>query len=151
MKLVEPRPEWPRIEVPQWALDRSRDVSEEMIAAIKASGVRIIGDLDSLTHVRPSGLAQDTQPEVCIPPEIAGRMAMGVLMATDLVRKGPDGKVTAVAGGAHAEPPGLARIDTYHLAGYLALRIRDGALRRVRRSTAAGRRRFRSLLRRSKA
>ncbi len=132
MKLVEPKPEWPRIEVPQWALDRSSEVSAQMVAAIRASGVRVIGDLDGLARVQPSRLQGDVQPETCIPAEIAGRMAMGVLMASDLVRTTPEGTVTASAGRKDVEPLELARIDTYRLAGYLVLRIKRAVLRRAR-------------------
>ena len=40
MKLESPSPDWPRIEAPQWALDRAGEISREMVAGIVASGVR---------------------------------------------------------------------------------------------------------------
>ena len=46
--LPDADPREPRLETPQWANDRAVEVASEMVAAIAASGVRVIGDLESL-------------------------------------------------------------------------------------------------------
>ena len=46
MKTREPEPDEPRIETPQWALDRAGEIAVGMVERIRASGVRIVGDLD---------------------------------------------------------------------------------------------------------
>ena len=78
MKQREPKPTEARITAPQWALDRAGAVAEEMVAGIRASGVRVIGDLDLLTTV-PAGWEHGHRPPVRVSPEIAARAAMGVL------------------------------------------------------------------------
>jgi len=132
MKTREPGPEEPRIETPQWALDRASAIAAEMVAAIAASGVRVVGDLEALAAPQVSRLAGDRQPEVAIPPEIAASMAMGILVATGAARQGK------AAGGSPvvAEPIELVRVPTTRLAGVLVGRTRAavvGRWRRVRR------------------
>jgi len=136
MKRREPGPDEPRIETPQWALDRAGEIAREMVDAIAASGVHVIGDLESLAVVPRSGLAGDHQPEVCVPPEIAASMAMGVLVVSGLARGSgsPDGPAGTPFGRRRwVEPPELARLPTYHLAGALGGRTVDAVTRRISR------------------
>ena len=139
LKRIEPDPAWPRIEMPQWALDRVALISREIVAGIAGSGVRVIGDLAALAEVAPSRLAGDRQPPVDVAPRIAARMAMGVLVASGLVRERaqPD----AGAAGPQLErgptpvlqePYDLYRVPTYVLAGTIVHRLRAGAVRRLR-------------------
>ena len=48
MKFRQPARDEPRIETPRWARDRVADVTSEIVAGIAASGVRVIGDLQTL-------------------------------------------------------------------------------------------------------
>jgi hypothetical protein len=51
--LVEGRvadPDEPRLQTPQWALDRAADLAATFVEEIRASGVRVIGDLDVLSQ-----------------------------------------------------------------------------------------------------
>jgi len=138
MKLQEPSPASPRIELPAWALDRATAVAEEMVANIGSSGVRVIGNLDGLAAA-PSRPAGDTRPDVCVPPEVAASMAMGVLIASGLARTGDGGKLRATGGGrSYFEPLELARVPTYQLAGVVGLRARDTVVRRLRRILGRG-------------
>jgi hypothetical protein len=115
MKLREPAPQEPRLEMPQWALDRVAAIAREMVDSIGSSGVRVIGDLESLTVVPPSRLEGDRQPEESIPPRVAASMGMGILVAGGLARsRGPSEWV---------EPAELRRTSTYYLVGTLALRL----------------------------
>jgi hypothetical protein len=122
MKLRIPGPDEPRIETPQWALDRAAEIAGEIVAGIRASGVRVIGDLERLREV-PRGYAGDTPPPVRIPPEISASMAMGVLAASG-VRRRP--------GRTWIEPIETARFSTRALAKVVAGRaVRSVARRRA--------------------
>jgi hypothetical protein len=127
MKDREPGPDEPRIDTPQWALDRATEIAGEIVANIAASGVRVVGDLDSLAAPRRSGIAGDRQPDPCIPPDIAAALAMGVLVGSGLARH------DAPRADVWIEPPELSRIPTTRLAGALVRRSRAAAIGRVRR------------------
>ncbi len=87
MRQREPSPDEPRVETPQWALDRVRVISREIVDHIAASGVRVVGDLERLAAVQEHGLPDDPMPEVSVSPEIAASMAMGVLFSSGLARR----------------------------------------------------------------
>ena len=92
MKEREPAPTEQRLTPPQWAMDRAGEVSAEMVADIRSTGVRVIGDLDLLTET-PAGWADGERPPVEITPEVAGRAAMGVLESLLSDAVSTDGKV----------------------------------------------------------
>ncbi len=137
MKRREPGPDEPRIETPQWALDRAGEVAREMIDAIVASDVRIVGDPEGLTKVPGSRLAGAVQPEVSITPEIAASAAMGMLIASGLARGAtssipvdPEEPTSTKPGSSDfvprptTEPLELVRISTPKLTGVLVRRVR---------------------------
>jgi hypothetical protein len=78
-------PDEPRIETPQWALDRAGEIAREMAAGIAASGVRIVGDLDSLTAVPTSRIEGDLQPVTMVPTELGALMVTGTLTAIGVI------------------------------------------------------------------
>ena len=127
LKRQQPNPEWPRIDTPGWALERAGETAREMVDGIAASGVRVVGDLESLAVVPTSRLAGDRQPRVEVPPEIAASMAMGILVATGAARR------AKARGALPAEPLELARVPTYQVAGVLVRRARNAAVGRWRR------------------
>jgi len=124
MKQRRPAPDEPRIETPQWALDRATEIAGEIVAGIRASGVRVVGDLDSLALPQVSRLEGDALPDVLVPPEIAARMAMGILVASGVARE------AAAGGPRYAEPLELARVRTRQLVGLLGRRA-GARLRRL--------------------
>jgi len=134
MKRVEPPADAQRIEVPQWALDRAGEIEREMVDAILASGVRVVGDPESLTVVPVSPLAGDRLPAPAIPPEVAARMAMGVLVATGAPRRA----ARTPARLQFAEPQELVRMPTSTVVGVLAGRGRQAAARWWRRRVTRG-------------
>ncbi|TMB75801.1 MAG: hypothetical protein E6I65_02300 [Chloroflexi bacterium] len=148
MKQRQPKPGEPRIETPQWALDRSGEIAREMVARIAPSGVRIIGDLEALTVVPASGLSGDRKPGVCIPPDISAAMATGIAVVSGAARGDARVNTLVEAGGAigldaiprasGAEPPGLHRFGAYPLAGSIGMRLASGMLRRVDRLIGRG-------------
>ena len=85
IKSRDPGPDEPRIETPQWALDRAGEIADEMVDAITASGVRIVGDPEHLRPVLTSRLVDGRQPDPRITPDVAATVAMSVLRASGLV------------------------------------------------------------------
>jgi hypothetical protein len=139
LKRIEPDATWPRIEMPQWALERVAPISTEIVDGIAASGVRVIGDLEALAQVPPSTLAGERQPPVEVAPMVAARMAMGVLIASGLAReRAPapaDAGVPSLERGVtpvYQEPYDLYRVPTFVLAGTIVRRLRASAVRRIR-------------------
>ncbi|HEY3523402.1 MAG TPA: hypothetical protein VGK63_06835, partial [Candidatus Limnocylindrales bacterium] len=130
MKQRRPSADEARIETPQWALDRALEVEAEIVAGIGASGVRVVGDLDCLAAKSEGGVEGAAQPPVMIPPAIAARAMMGVLISTGVARAGtgPNG----VHLFARAEPIELARLSNTQLASVLLARGRGEVARRVR-------------------
>jgi hypothetical protein len=129
MKSKAPGPDEPRIDTPQWALDRAAEKDREIAPAIRASGVRVIGNLDSLLE---PVVARGTPPDgpVLVPPRVAAEMAVGVLLASGLGRTG--GR-TAAGEPAWIEPIEVARVSTWQLAAVLARRWRGSVTARIRR------------------
>jgi hypothetical protein len=120
-----PGPDEPRIEAQQWALDRAAEIAGEIVAGIRASGVRVIGDLERLREV-PRGYDGDAPPPVRIPPAIAASMAMGVLAASGVKQR---------PGRTWIEPIETARFSTRSLAKVVAGRAVGSV---VRRSAGSG-------------
>ena len=120
MKKRVPGPDEPRIETPQWALDRAAGIASEIVAGIAASGVRVIGDLERLREM-PRGFDGEAMPEVRVPPAISAAMAMGVLAASGVTRR---------SGGTWIEPVETARISTRRVARVVASRAVAGLARR---------------------
>ncbi len=114
MKARRPGPDEARIEAPQWALDRAGEIAQEIVAGIERLGVRVIGDLSSLTAV-PRGLPGDRLPLASVSPEVAALMAMGIVEASRLRGRR--------AGGGWIEPLEIARVPTRELVKALARRV----------------------------
>ncbi|TFG67392.1 MAG: hypothetical protein E4H24_06290 [Thermomicrobiales bacterium] len=130
MKSRPPNPDEARVEAPQWALDRAGEVAREMVDAIVASGVRIVGDPERLTEVPTSQLGNDPRPEVEISPQTAAVAAMGVLISSGLARgdhRVPNTRAARVA----VEPIALVRVPTLQLLVVLWRRTRAAAERRT--------------------
>jgi hypothetical protein len=135
MSRREPGPDEPRVEAPQWALDRAGEVAREMVAAIAASGVRVVGDLERLAAPQAARGAGDPGAPVCIPPDVAASMAMGVLEGSGLAQRGVSGS------GLWVEPPEVSPVPTRQIAGVLVRRSRAAATGRLRRLRRMWRRR----------
>jgi hypothetical protein len=88
MKEREPGPGEPRIDTPQWALDRAGEVAREMVDRIAASGVRIVGDLEAMAQV-PRGSGDGDRPAgTAIPPDVAARTAVGIVLSAGIATGG---------------------------------------------------------------
>ena len=139
MKARPPDPGELRIETPQWALDRAGEIEREIVAGIRASGVRVVGDLDALTVVPTSPLAGDRLPEIEVPAAVAGSMAMGALLS--------GGAVPGAASAESANGDGRPRFNelrvgdvaTRRLVAVIATRVRRSNCRGLARLTGRGR------------
>ena len=145
MKQREPRPDEPRIETPQWALDRAGEVAREIVERIAASGVRIVGDLEAMAQV-PHGSTGDERPgSTNIPPFIAARTAVGIVLVGGLARGaqasgGPPHEITwdtarpgSSGSSGRASDATLDRVPTRQIGGTLARRGQVAVQRRLHR------------------
>jgi hypothetical protein len=78
-----PGPEEEKIQLPEWAAERAREISRNIVDGIESSGVRVIGNLKDLTRASASNGAQ----QVNIPAELAAHLAVGMLVKSGLARK----------------------------------------------------------------
>ncbi len=146
MKLREPDPSEPRVETPQWALDRAAEIAREMVDNIAASGVPVVGDLERLARPADPGSGIKPAGAPGISPEVAATMATGVALALGAGRQ----RATPFASidpqpdtaSANATPEGLASVPTYVIAGVIGGRLADAGRtvagrirRRMRRSS----------------
>ncbi|HUQ44965.1 MAG TPA: hypothetical protein VM451_11245 [Candidatus Limnocylindria bacterium] len=142
MRMRPTEPDEAKLELPAWSVEPISNLAREMLASVRATGARIVGDLDALAAVKtsrtPEGDAANAGTTAHVSPEVAASAAMGVLVASGLVRgtgrieasnengRDPKGKLL------HAprpvqEPPELMRISTSQL-GVVILRRARGAL-----------------------
>ena len=85
-----PGPEEEKIQLPEWAAERTLQISRQIVEGIRESGVRVIGDLESLTRATASRGLQN----VIIPAELAAHLAVGMLVKSGLARKRSEIKKT---------------------------------------------------------
>ena len=103
-----------------------------MIDELGRSKVRIVGDLEHLVPPSPPGADDYVPAPVVVTPEVAGRMAMGVLQATGATPWSATG-TTAPS----VDPLLMATVPTSELERALARRARNSLQRRWRKATAA--------------
>ncbi len=144
LKRRQPGENEPRIETPAWALEKAADVAREIRDGIRASGVRVIGDLESLaaTPAPATAPAERTPDEVWA--DAGARAAVGILLASGLARGAkskagspvlwPDGAIDwgPPPPRARVEPLELARISTPLLGLVLLRRLVGSAVGRLR-------------------
>jgi hypothetical protein len=151
LKRRAPGADEPRIETPAWALERADAIARQIVEGIAGSGVRVIGDLESLAApAAPAkggtgAIARAPRPSVADEAwaEIGARTAMGIVLASGLARGGtatagsqaswPDGAVDLPKAppGSHVEPLELARISTPLLGLVLLRRLVSGFVSRL--------------------
>jgi hypothetical protein len=132
MKTRIPPPDEQRVRLPGWAREMVGHLSREMVANLKGTGVRVLGDLDTLAPAPgPDGAVHDPEsagPEaVCITPEIAAAMAVGMAVVAGHAR----GTRPAAATDGAEEKAELARYATYQLSGAVLGRMRRSVARMI--------------------
>ena len=122
MKNIQPDPAWPKLEMPRWALRQVDDLQRSMIDAIAASGVRVLGDLETLQQTSPIDSAPEHLAPISIPPEVAGALGVSVLEGM-----GMQPGIVPVRG----EPVALATVRTRRLVEAIARRSPRTVQRRL--------------------
>ncbi|HEY3524241.1 MAG TPA: hypothetical protein VGK63_11110, partial [Candidatus Limnocylindrales bacterium] len=133
MKRRPPTPDEDAVEMPAWAIDRARAVQREIVANVASSGVRVVGDLGRLTADPPPLRRSEASP---LPeaggtdagPEIAAKMAIGVLLASGAARS----EGMRLGRLEFAEPIELARVSTVQLGAVLVGRAKNAMVSRLR-------------------
>ncbi len=123
------------IEVPRWAADRAGVLMREMVAGIRSSGVRTIGDLDALAV--PS---RPPVPSISTPPALSADAAAGLMIGMMLAQ----GRGVPTFDSFHEQPkpppPPPADLDTVgtrRLVQYTAGRLGDRVRSRLRPEPSA--------------
>lgn len=144
MKERVPPPDEARVRLPDWAREKVADISLDIVTNLRASGVRVIGDLDTLIAARvrgagdaaAAGTTGSTAAEPGITPEIAARMAVGMAVVSGLAR-GARPRSEAERAGEAAE---LRRYALYQLVGAILGRGRRSLGRVIEAGALAFRR-----------
>ena len=131
MKRRTPGPLEHRIEVPAWALERAAGVAREITDVVRASGVRVIGDLEHLASVPAPG-RREAPAVTTVPLEVAASAAMGLVLAS-----GSAGGSKAV-GGPWARWRLAEDLSLSNLAALLGMGIAIRLRRLVRRGGGRG-------------
>jgi len=116
-KLRDPARGEPRVVTPENLRDLVRAASREVVTGLSASGVRIIGDIESLAGEAAARAATDPAAGLEAWPAIQQRALMGVLHETGLTR------------GVARPAPALADWSTSRLASHMVGRLK-GLVRR---------------------
>jgi hypothetical protein len=135
-----------KVELPPWAVEPVGAIAQEIVAGIAGTGVRVVGDLSSLT--RASTTRTDGEPIVNVSPDVAAAAAMGILLASGLARgtagaaPEPDDPEVSIDRPKPprpiAEPSELFRVSTIQLGLVLFRRLRAAATDRVSRVLRRG-------------
>ena len=121
-----------RLVTPTWAIEKANAYGSQVAESIKGLGVNVVGDLGALVApIAPQ------MPEVSgtssvseISPDVAARMAMGVLLASGRAR-GERGAGKGRVGPTWSEPQELFRISTLELLGAIVRRIWAGGVEKI--------------------
>jgi hypothetical protein len=124
LRTRRPPPDEPRTALPGWAAHRAAALAVESVDEIRASGVRVIGDLDHL--LAPPELVSDEPLDRCpVPASVAAAMALGVAH--------PAGLLLNARGPTHDRMEEIAEL------GWLGYRDLAGiAVRRTKRQASRG-------------
>jgi hypothetical protein len=81
-----PGPDEPQITTPRWALERAAGIAQESVDTIRSLGVRVVGDLDSITAMPPESAIRGDDYEMPenIPIEAAARAVVGAIRGCGL-------------------------------------------------------------------
>ena len=132
LKSRAPLPSDARLVTPAWAVDIANGYGGKVSESIRKLGVRVVGDLGSLVVPMPDSTSEAPHVPIAtgIAPEVAARMAMGVLLASGRAR-GERGAGKGRLGPTWSEPQELFRIGTLELVGAVVRRIWTGGAEKI--------------------
>jgi hypothetical protein len=122
MQRRTPKPDEPGIATPKWAIDRANEMAAEASARIAASGVRLLGDLATLSAVQPKD-GDVSIDDVWLPIPVASAAVLGTVLATGVIDS------EAPAGG---RPRDIKQYTSRELLGIVGRRVRRRIGRRFR-------------------
>lgn len=142
MQQRTPQPDEPKIELPEWSVEPIRAIATEMMDNVRATGVRVVGDLDDMLYIPKPRVGPE--PEVKVSPEVAASAALGVLIASGLARgtaeltvdddvEATDDVTAPEPPSPVHEPPDLLRVSSQQMAVVMMRRARVDFMNRVRR------------------
>ncbi|HEY3523403.1 MAG TPA: hypothetical protein VGK63_06840 [Candidatus Limnocylindrales bacterium] len=129
-----------KIRLPAWAAERAAEIARDIVDNIRASDVRVVGDLETLVELPDSGTPGQPQEWVPVTPETAAFGALSMLIATGVVRRergrmGAADDATSGARGRELEDAeGLHRVRSRQIASVLTRRAETrvaGVWRRI--------------------
>lgn len=121
-----------RLATPTWAIQKANEYGSEVAESIRHLGVNVVGDLGALVVPVAPGAPEVSGTESVkeISPEVAARMAMGVLLASGRAR-GERGVGKGRFGPTWSEPQELFRVSTLELIGAILRRIWAGGAEKI--------------------
>ncbi|NJD29468.1 MAG: hypothetical protein FIA92_14385 [Chloroflexi bacterium] len=137
MERRKPAPDEAKVDLPPWSLEPVGQLAREIVDGIAASGVRVVGDLESLTRV--STRREEGSAPYVIKPDVAASLAFGILLATGAARgtarmePDPEAGPPLQMPSPYSEPPELFRISTLQLGLVLFRRMRGDLRDRIAR------------------
>ena len=121
-----------RLVTPTWAIQKANAYGSQVAESIKDLGVNVVGDSRALvvplTPQAPEVSGTSSVHEIS--PQVAARMAMGVLLASGRAR-GERGAGKGRIGPTWSEPQELFRISTLELFGAIIRRIWAGGVEKI--------------------
>jgi hypothetical protein len=128
LKVRSPDRSEPRIQTPTWADDAIAAAARRIVAGLRASGVRVVGDLDQLTArparaAAPTAAPTDARASDGRWPEVAALGAMGILVAGGMARGGRRGLATAWASSTPISTSRVRSIVGGRVVGVAAMRL----------------------------
>ena len=132
LKIRKPASAEERLITPTWAIQKANEYGSDVAESIKHLGATVVGDLGALVvPVAPGepGVSRVSSVKG-ITPEVAARMAMGVLLASGRAR-GERGVGKGRFGPTWSEPQELFRISTLELLGAFVRRIWAGGAEKI--------------------
>jgi len=112
MKERPPRADEQTVGLPAEAAERVLGIARTIVAGIQATGVHVVGDLDSLARPPRSRPAGSVAPG-CIDPDVSAALSMGILESLDMIKG---------RGGAWAATPTLPGVPTARIIGAIGRR-----------------------------
>ncbi|WGX96209.1 hypothetical protein [Nocardioides sp. L-11A] len=83
LKAREPAAVEPGLVTPDWAIGQANDIGREMADRIRALGVPVHGDLDSIAATPLAGVATTPEPPAAVDAAVAAWFAAGLALAAD--------------------------------------------------------------------
>lgn len=104
IKARTPGPDEARLVTPDWAIERANEIGAEMATNLRALGATVLGDLDLLSGVAPSGVADTPPTPTQIDIATAAWFGAGLAQAADLLQAEATARATtrATTGGTEA-------------------------------------------------